>query len=237
MSSQAVSLHAMPSLRSLPLARWGVLCALLFVEVMFLTVRFDTIALYQMQGWWADLMGESWIIPQVCVAVTAALLLFSGNKCASSFNASACRACKSITSGAALAIQVTVYLAFANVTGITAGWAYSGICSPRALGPALGRSGGRDRPHLASHDSGSQTVVALARARLGPVAGRSRVGRRRLGAGRVTKELWRPLSEVTLWLVHSLLSLVTTDVVHNPAHLHPGHQQVLGDSRSRLLGL
>ena len=42
-----------------------------------------------------------------------------------------------------------------------------------------------------------------------------RLGVAAWGAGRVTKELWRPLSEVTLWLVHSLLSFTTSDIVYD----------------------
>jgi CAAX prenyl protease-like protein len=100
----------MPPLRSLPVARWGVLCALLFVEVMFLTVRFDTIALYQMQGWWAGLMRESWIIPHVCVAVSAALVLFSDQPMRAEFQRIGVEGLQIGNLWRGLAIQITVYL-------------------------------------------------------------------------------------------------------------------------------
>jgi exosortase E/protease (VPEID-CTERM system) len=217
MSSQAVSINAMPSLRSLPLARWGVLCALLFIEVMFLTVRFDTIALYQMQGWWADLMGESWIIPQVCVAVTAALLLFSGHRMRAEFQRIGAQGLQIDSFWRGLTIQVTVYLAFANVTGILLGGhiqehAHPGLWA--LLWAALAAATGLT--WFAMILAPRQWLPLLAHAWAPLLVGLG-LGVAAWGAGRVTKELWRPLSELTLWLVHSLLSLVTTDVVHNPA--------------------
>ena len=217
MSSQAVSLDSsMPSLRSLPLARWGVLCALLLFEVMFLTVRFDTIELYHMQGWWADLMGESWIIPQVCVAVTAALLLFSGARMREELQRIGIQGLQIDNFWRSLAIQVTVYLAFANVTGVLLGghiqesaypalWALLWFCLAAATGLTW----------FAMILAPKQWMPLLAHAWAPLLVGLA-LGVAAWGAGRVTKELWRPLSEVTLYLVHALLSLVTTDVVHNP---------------------
>jgi exosortase E/protease (VPEID-CTERM system) len=195
------------------LARWGVLCALLFVEVMFLTVRFDTVALYQMHGWWADLMGESWIIPQVCVAVTAALLLFSGSRLREEVQRIGLQGLKIDNFWRGLAIQVTVYLAFANVTAIILGGNFQNYAHPELWAMLwLSLAAATGITWFAMVLSPRQWLPLLAHAWAPLLVGLG-LGLAAWGAGRVTKELWRPLSEVTLTLVHSLLSLVTKDVV------------------------
>jgi exosortase E/protease (VPEID-CTERM system) len=217
MSSEAIAVQPVPSLRSLPLARWGGLCLLLLCEVMILTVGYDTVALYQMQGWWADLIGESWIIPQVCVAVTAALLLFSGTRMREELQRIGAQGLHIERFWASLAIHVTIYLAFANVTRVLLGghiqeyahpelWGLLWVCMAAATGISW----------MAMVIAPRQWLSLLVHAWVPLLVGLV-LGIAAWGAGRVTTELWRPLSEVTLWLVHSLLHLFTHDIVYDPA--------------------
>lgn len=217
MSSNAVAIQPLPSLRSLPLVRWGALCALLLCEVMILTVRYDTVALYQMKGWWADLMGESWIIPQICVAVTAALLLFSGTRMREELQRIGARGLHIDQLWVYFAVQITVYLTFANVTGILLGGHIEEYAHPELwalLWAAL--AGATGLTWMAMIISPRQWMSLIAHAWVPMLVGLA-LGVAAWGAGRVTTELWRPLSEVTLYLVHALLSLITSDIVYDSA--------------------
>jgi exosortase E/protease (VPEID-CTERM system) len=215
MASEIAAVRTAPSFRSLPLARWGGLGALLFCEVMFLTIRFDTVALYNLKGWWVDLLGQSWIIPQVCVAVTAALLLFSGQRLRQEMIHVASTAWNTPNIWSYLGAHLTVFLSFCAVTGILLGgniessshpglWALAWVSLAAATGLTW----------LAMVIAPRVWLPLLRHAWLPLVIGLS-LGIAAWGAGRVTKELWRPLSNTTLWLVHILLNQVTTDVVHD----------------------
>ncbi|HEV8059351.1 MAG TPA: exosortase E/protease, VPEID-CTERM system [Gemmataceae bacterium] len=218
MSSEALSISSpLPSIRSLPLGRWAFLGVLLVSEVMILTVCYDTAALYQMNGWWADLMGESWIIPQVCVAVTAALLLFSGTRMREELQRIGAQGLHIEQFWSYLAVQITVYLAFANVTEILLGGHIENYAHPElwALLWAV-LAGATGLTWMAMIVAPRQWLSLLTHAWVPLLVGLV-LGVAAWGAGRVTTELWRPLSEVTLWLVHALLSLFTNNIVYDPA--------------------
>jgi exosortase E/protease (VPEID-CTERM system) len=217
MSSPAASIQPLPSIRSLSLVRWGFACVLLVCEVMILTVRYDTVALYQMKGWWADLIGESWIIPQVCVAVTAALLLFSGQRLREELQRIGARGLHIERFWLYLAIQITVYLVFAYVTGVLLGGNIAHYAHPEwwaLLWATL--AGATGLTWMAMIIAPRQWMSLIAHA-WAPLLVGLVLGLTAWGAGRITTELWRPLSNVTLYLVHSLLSLFTSDIVYDTA--------------------
>src|SRR6516164_6955774 len=66
--------------KPLPLLRWVCLATLLVVELLALTVRFDTASLLNTRTWWADLMGEAHVLPRVAIAIAAATFLVGGRR-------------------------------------------------------------------------------------------------------------------------------------------------------------
>src|SRR5262245_36947708 len=70
----------------LPLVRWICLAVLLIVELLTLTLRFDTVTLEGDTRWWAELLGQSYLLPQVAIAVVMATLFFSGTQLRQALN-------------------------------------------------------------------------------------------------------------------------------------------------------
>jgi exosortase E/protease (VPEID-CTERM system) len=217
MSCELAPARSAHPVRSLTWVRWACLSALLFGEVMFLTVRFDTGTIYHIQGWWADLMGQSWIIPQVCIAVTAALLLFGGSRLREEFRSVAAQPTPLGQMWPLLAGHLTVYLAFTAVTGVLLGGHIENYAHPEwwaVLWLVMAAATGITwfamilAPRLWLTLIKHAWIPLLVGLGLGVAA---------WGAGRVTKELWRPLSETTLRLDYFLLRLVVPDVRYDPS--------------------
>jgi hypothetical protein len=78
MSSESVSPPVVSTAVAPPWPRWFLLVALLLGEVLLLTLRFDTASLYGRSEWWAELLGESQLLPRLFIVVAAATLLLGG---------------------------------------------------------------------------------------------------------------------------------------------------------------
>lgn len=224
MSSAALPARPLETTRSLGWLRWVGLGALLFAEVMFLTLRFDTGNIYHVKGWWAELLGQSWIIPQVCVAVTAALLLFGGTQLRAEFKRIATLPREHDHAWSLLAGQLTVYLCFTAVTGVLLGGSIESLAHPgiwALLWLTLAAATGLTWFSLVLPP---RLWLPLVKHAWIPLLVGLTLGIAAWGAGRVTTELWRPLSTLTLKLVYFLLSLVVPDVVYDPVRCLLGTQ-------------
>src|SRR5262249_34227861 len=63
---------------TLPYARWLSLAGLLVVEMLFLGLRFDSSTLDGDSRWWAELLGNAGLVPQVEIVVAAMTLVLGG---------------------------------------------------------------------------------------------------------------------------------------------------------------
>jgi exosortase E/protease (VPEID-CTERM system) len=204
------------------ISRCLTLALLLIIEVLVLTIRFDTIGLRDEPRWWATWMDEVYLLPRFTIAMSAAGLLFAG------------RALWSALPGLGSELQPPRRAAMLFLghfgTSIAFTWVTSLIFA-------------RDTRTLTAAGCwvvawwllGILNVILLALTAF-PVKVWARFlwqGRRVLAAasvlalvacafGRATALFWMPLANGTLWAVSSLLQLLPVETVADPACLVVG---------------
>lgn len=192
------------------------LAALPIVEVLLLTLRFDTGALRGQSGWWVELLGESPLFVRFVIAVLAATLLLGGASLWEEIRRLPVPSLSFRTIGLPLLGHFVALSAFAAVT--------AQLLEEKAFGPSktiwmvlwmmLGLLAG-----------GLWTLTVLParlwlrlieRNRVSFLGGLG-VGGLAWGAGLLLQRCWLPLAEATLWIVHALLGLASSEVVYQPA--------------------
>jgi exosortase E/protease (VPEID-CTERM system) len=209
----------------LPLVRWTCLAVLLIVELLTLTLRFDTVTLEGDTRWWAELLGQSYLLPQVAIAVVVATLFFSGSQLRQALNRVSERRHRSHPWPLFLLAHLLTFAGFALLTAyILEGearadpypelwllaWVLTGLVSLAfwsavALPPGL--------------------WLPLLRHGLGPLLTGAAVGVAAWAAGLLTDLLWRPLGRSTLWAVHQVLRPFCADTVYQPDQFYVGTPQ------------
>jgi exosortase E/protease (VPEID-CTERM system) len=202
----------------LPLARWGCLAALLALEVLALTLRFDTDTLRGQPGLWPALLRQAHHLPHLAVAVAVALLLFAGRRLRDELSRALPSPPRPLAAWACLVGHGAAFAAFAGVTALLlegrvcagrsssfwiAGWivlaaAWVGLLAAAALPPPL--------------------WFRLSRRCAVPVLAAAAAGFLAWVASLFAGELWRPLRQITFALVRWLLAGCGQEVVCNPAH-------------------
>lgn len=192
-----------------------VLAALPILEVLLLTLRFDTGVLRGQSGWWAELLDESPLLVRLVIAVVAATLLVGG----ASLWAEVRRLPVPSFSWSAIGLPFLGHLialaAFSSVTALLLEGSTAVSSKPvwTVLWMMLGLS------------AAGMWALTILPARLWlRLIGRNRVillgglalGGLAWGAGLLLQRCWLPLAEATLWIVHSLLGLAYGDVVCQP---------------------
>src|SRR5205823_11571541 len=86
------------------------------VEVLWVTVRFDTESLDGERTWWADLIGESHFLPQLALTVGVAVAVFGGGRLRRELAALAARCGRPGFWWPALVAQLAAFAAFALLT-------------------------------------------------------------------------------------------------------------------------
>lgn len=215
MSSESVSPPAVSAAAALPWPRWLLLVALFFGEVLLLTVRFDTDTLYGQSGWWAELLGESHLLPRLFIVVAAATLLLGG---ASLWKSLRCLSVPPIsfgTTGTALLAHLLAFVAFAFLTRMLLEYE-APVLTKSAwtivwLGLGLATTGFWALTllpiRLWIQFLHGNWLVLLAGLTVGILA---------WSAGLLLQRCWMPLAEATLWTVHTLLRLIYADIVCQP---------------------
>src|SRR5207249_12271859 len=98
--------------RCLPLA------ILLVLEILYLTIRFDTRGLDFEPRWWAAWMGEVYWLPRFAIAMGGALLLFAGKALWKALPHLASELQPRRRLGLALFGHLLIYAAFTRVTAL-----------------------------------------------------------------------------------------------------------------------
>jgi exosortase E/protease (VPEID-CTERM system) len=198
------------------------LTALLILEILFLTIVFDTQKLDFEPRWWASWMGEVYWLPRLAIAMAGAVLLFAGQAMWHALPRLASELQPARTAGPILFGHLLYLGCFT--------W----------LSALLFVSDTRTSPHaglwvVAWWICGFLSVVLLCltafpfkvwaqciwRSRL-VLAAAVTVGIAACAFGWVTDLFWRPLAEGTLWAVHGLLRLLPVETVCHPAWLEVG---------------
>jgi exosortase E/protease (VPEID-CTERM system) len=214
-STESVSPPAVSAADAPPWLRWLLLLALLLGEVLLLTLRFDTGTLFEQSGWWAELLGESHLVPRLFIVIGAATLLLGGTSLWDNLRCLPVPPLSFRTTGTALLAHLIAFVAFALVTRMLLEGEAPILTKPAwtVLWLVLG---------LATAGFWALTVLPirlwlqfLSRNRLVLLAGLA-VGLLAWSAGLLLQHCWLPLAEATLWTVHALLRMTYTDIVCLP---------------------
>jgi exosortase E/protease (VPEID-CTERM system) len=206
----------------MPVVRWAGLAALLVAELIALTLRFDTGKLEGQHQWWAELLGQTPLIPQIAIVVATALLLFGGRWL---------REEVARVSGDLSAPHVVWpylgahFLAFAGLVKLTAYVLEGDISSSACPGAWVLAWLALCLLTLAFWIAAALPPTLwgpLLRSGSGVLASAVAIGLAAWGAGRITSELWRPLGQWTLEIVHGMLRMAGQDTVYEPAQFVVG---------------
>ncbi|HKI38341.1 MAG TPA: exosortase E/protease, VPEID-CTERM system [Gemmataceae bacterium] len=210
--------HSLPLPHRLPLTRWAGLLALLVGELLVLTVRFDTVGLEAVSGWWAEALRHSSEVPRLAAVIASAVVLFGGSRLRRGWEQVADRQAVLPTWPflvahlilLALFSGVSTYVLDGDVreSAVPAVWAVAWVGLATAT--------------LASWAAVALPVnfwLPLARRASGALLVGGAVGVAAWGAGQLTDRLWPPLAASTFWVARGVLSLGTADVVCEPAQL------------------
>jgi len=197
----------------LPALRWIGLAALLIGEVLALTLRYDTGTLAGNSSWWAELMGQSHLLPKLLAAAGTAVLVLGGTRVVAELRRLAEQTVEPRAALLYLAGHLAAFAALTRVTGLlldgdanalpcpgawVVGWfvlalttfaLWVAVAVPPGLWPSLARRG-----------SG---LLAIGIA----------VGCAAWGIAQLTTSVWQPLGTGTLYAVRGLLALVVRDPV------------------------
>jgi exosortase E/protease (VPEID-CTERM system) len=197
---------------TLPLVRWIGLGILLAVEVLGLSLRFDTDTLRGQPGVWSALFAHAHYLPPIAIAVIAAIALFGGRRLGRELQRLSSTRLDAhsiwlflVGHFVALGVffRLTAILLEAHVTPASRGiwailWTLTGVvvfglwclaALPAAVWLRIGR-----------RCAGPLTLAAVAAVLA-------------CGAGMLTGFLWAPLRESTFWLVRTILNICATHVV------------------------
>ncbi len=202
--------------------RWIALLALILVEVLILTVRFDSGSIAG-DPVWAGVLSQTPILGQFAIALAAALLVFSGDRFHLALMRIAAQATHVRFPWFTLAVHLVAFTALFQLTAIVFegritssrlpwvgawlltlfGWIALWLAA--ALPMSIWRSLLVRAPRILSV-SIAATVAAML-------------------AGYAVEALWRPLAASTFWFVERVLGLFYLDVVSR------SHDLVIGTSK------
>jgi exosortase E/protease (VPEID-CTERM system) len=193
-------------------ARWAALVALLVVELLALTTRFDTDRLTGNGAWWAVVLGEAHYLPQFALTVAAALLMFGGERLRAAVTAAAAARGPHPWAGA-LAAHVGGFVGVAGLALLLLEGGGGGVAFAGLLVAGLAMVAGWCLLLLPP-----AAWLALARGAGWPLAACALLtGVVGFGAGRVAEPLWGSMADGTLAAARTVLGLVFADVTTDPA--------------------
>jgi exosortase E/protease (VPEID-CTERM system) len=218
----AVRTEEVPAARPFPPVRCAALLVVLLAEVLALTLRFDTAALGNASGWWAELLGQAHLAPRFAIIIGAATLAFSGKRLRDEIRELAQRSGATAFPWPLLCGHLAAFAGFAWLTAVVVEGDIGSTACPAAwviawLALALATGLSWAAVLLPAH-------FWLPLARRGSVALLTGilVGVAAWGFGWLTAHLWQPLGHLTLWAVQGLLSLVSPEVVCRPDEMVVG---------------
>ncbi len=198
-------------------ARLAWLVALLVIELLILTISFDTEVAIRHGGRWAAVLGQAHHVPTIAVAVAMATVLLGGGRLRDELGGLAPPEYRPGQTLALLVGHLAAFGGFAAVTAFVLGGdlvtsAYPGgwIAAWAALGMlSMALWGAVALP--------MELWAPLLRRVAGVLFAGAVVGLAAWVAGLLTIRAWRPLGQSTLWTARGLLGLMTPDVVCDPA--------------------
>lgn len=215
MSDSSISPPTVSASLPKPAFCWFLLAALPIVEVLLLTLRFDTGTLSGQSGWWAELLGESPLLFQLVIAVAAATLLLGGASLWTEARRLPVPTLALRTVGLPFLGHLAALAAFSGVTALLldGNIAVRSKTAWTVLWLVLGAS---TAGLWALTLLPARLWLQLIRSNWVVLLGGLGVGGLAWGAGLLLRLCWLPLAEATLWIVHALLSVAYNDLVCEP---------------------
>jgi exosortase E/protease (VPEID-CTERM system) len=211
-----------PGASALPLTRWVGLAVLMCVEILSLSLLFDTDVFDRDPRWWAGLMRYSSRVPKMALIVAVATLIFGGRRFTNGLKRLSNHCVRPHRTGLLLAGQLTAFVCFALLTACV----WDEPVHPTPFG---------GWKLLAWTLAGLATAVLWVATAV-PFSFWMEISRREMGVlafgtlivavtsemSRQTQSLWASLSRSTFWVVERLLRLIFRDVISDPAGLIVG---------------
>ncbi len=202
--------------RRLLLARWIGLSVLLVAELLGLTLRFDTGLLANDKRWWAELLGQTHLIPQIALAIASATLVFSGARLRDELEQLADQLDQPRSWLPFFLGHLVVFASFAQLTGMVIEGDIGSSPYPGAWFLAWVAMAVLVVASWVACALPVRICLLLVRRASGPLLAGIAVGVAAWGAGQLTDSLWRPLGRTTLAVVQALLGVLCRDVVCDP---------------------
>lgn len=216
MSDTSASPPTVSSALPKPAFRWLLLAALPIIEVLLLTLRFDTGTLGGQSGWWVELLSESPLLFQLVIAVAAATLLLGGASLWADARGLPVPPISFRTTGLPFLGHLAVLAAFTAVTALLLDGSATVRSKPAwtVLWLVLG---GSAAGLWALTVLPAPLWLQLLRSNWIALLAGFGVGGLAWGAGLLLRLCWLPLAEATLWIVRTLLSVAYSDLICEPA--------------------
>jgi exosortase E/protease (VPEID-CTERM system) len=187
--------------------------ALLVVEALAVTLRFDAKGIEDAPFWWARIFGQMGVVIPLAVSTAVALLVFRAEHLRGEFARVAARAPRPWTRWPWLAAHLVAFAAFYVLTARIFGSGLEDLPHPGLWALAWLAATSTAVALLALAALPARLLLDLLRGTAGAWALATGVGALAWSAGELTEQLWRPLGQVTLWLVHGMLATVRRDAV------------------------
>lgn len=203
---------------------WFALCALLVVEVLVFSVRFDTGTLVHASSIWSDLLSRSSFLVNIGVSAIVALLVFGGNRIgpllcdlAEHQNAEPIR-WRALVAHliAVLAFYSISQVLFREIQGASPSWVvFVGWISIGSVALALWMAAAAPITLWATiaHSIAKALAICVCLALVAFLV------------GRLANDFWRPLAQWTFSIVQTVLDPFYANVVADPARLVIGTEE------------
>jgi exosortase E/protease (VPEID-CTERM system) len=200
-----------------PAVRFTAAIGVALIEILALTVRFDTGSLAHSTVWWATILLQGSVLLRLGITVAVAALLFCGAAARDEL-----RAMRPLPS---IGYRRLAYLLLGHVLAVACVYQLTEMLLEHAVAAERGSiffvawltCGAAAAVTLGLAVLPAKIWAALARANWPSLLAASAVGAVAWGGGLVSGRLWAPLGQSTLWLVGAVLHPLTGELVYSPA--------------------
>lgn len=198
---------------ALPITRWICLVALATAELIALAVRFDTESLLAQQGWWAQAVGQSHIVPELGIVAAAATVLLGGARLWGELRQLSDCINRPRWFWACLVGHLVALAGFVQLARVVLEGGLEKAAHPGAWVAAWAGVGLVTLGLWCAAAMPGRAWWALAQRGYGVVLAGITIGMVGWTAGWLSGQLWRPLGRSTFWMVERLLGLVLDEVI------------------------
>ncbi|MCC6493155.1 MAG: exosortase E/protease, VPEID-CTERM system [Pirellulales bacterium] len=190
---------------SLPVGRWAALVVALILEVLALTVSFDTATLGRWNSRVVGVIDQSSVVGQIAIAAISAMFIFQGQRWRDGVQSLCCIADERRSSSTALIVLVHIlsFVTLYQLTSLVFSSEHSGPFGQRGLLLAWMLAA---IAWLVSWCAAVSPLRAWRFIVARPLMGAVGLALVAVGIGRTAQSWWRPLADATLGAVSAILS-------------------------------